>query len=321
MADWRESNRAIWDERVPAHVSSEFYDVDGFRAGRPVIQGFEVDELGALGDLELVHLQCHFGLDTLDLARQHPTLEVTGLDFSAPAIDAARALAAEMGVGNRAHFVHAEVSDAVSVLGAGRFDVVYTGKGSLNWLPDLREWASVVHDLLKPGGRLYLVEFHPVASVLGDESPEPVLDYFSTEPVVAARPLTYAFPDGPDVVPRTEGPPTGQGGQRRHGSGSTRSAQRSADRSANPSADRPVNRSADREDGGAGLSYEWLHPLGSVVSALTREGLVIRFLHEWPFTTWRPYKGLVPYGAGAWTWPGPGTLPLQYSIRADRPAD
>ena len=297
MDDWRASNRAVWDERVPAHVSSEFYDVDGFRAGRPVIQSFEVDELGALGDLELVHLQCHFGLDTLDLARQHPTLQVTGLDFSEPAIDAARALAAEIGVTDRARFVHAEVSDAVHVLGAAAFDVVYTGKGSLNWLPDLREWASVVHGLLKPGGRMYLVEFHPVASVLGEDSPEPVLDYFSAEPVVSARPLTYAFPDGPDTTLRSDGP-------------------RSAQVGGSPADAEP----AGPEAGATGLAYEWLHPLGSVISALIREGMVIRFLHEWPFTTFKPFKGLVPYGAGAWTWPGPGTLPLQYSIRADRPA-
>jgi SAM-dependent methyltransferase len=269
MIDWRDENRAIWDQRVPLHVSSDFYDVEGFRAGRPVIQGFEVDELGALGDQRLVHLQCHFGLDTLDLARQHRTLEVVGLDFSEPAVDAARSLASEIGVAERARFVQADVYDAVPALGAAAFDVVYTGKGSLNWLPDLPRWASVVHDLLRPGGRLYLVEFHPVGAVLGEEVPEPELDYFSADPVVTARPLTYAVPQP------------------------------------------PID---------AGLSYEWLHPLGQVVDALIRAGLVIRFLHEWPFTNWRLNQVLVPYGEGNWTWPGPGTLPLMYSIRAERPA-
>jgi SAM-dependent methyltransferase len=269
MMDWREANRAVWDERVPLHISSDFYDVRGFRAGRPAIQGFEVDELGALGDLRLAHLQCHFGLDTLDLARQHPTLQVVGLDFSAPAIDAARSLAGEIGVAGRARFVHADVYDAVRALGPGGFDVVYTGKGSLNWLPDLPSWAEVVHDLLKPGGRLYLVEFHPVGAVLGEDVPEPELDYFSTEPVVTARPLTYAGRHLPTT---------------------------------------------------AELSYEWLHPLGAVVNALIRAGLVIRFLHEWPFTNWQLNRTLVPYGEGNWTWPGPGTLPLKYSIRAERPA-
>jgi SAM-dependent methyltransferase len=269
MFNWIDANRAVWDERVPLHVSSEFYDVDGFRAGRPAIQGFEVDELGALGGQRLAHLQCHFGLDTLDLARQHRTLEVVGLDFSAPAVHAATDLAREIGVADRARFVHADVYDAVPVLGRGGFDVVYTGKGSLNWLPDLPRWASVVHDLLRPGGRLYLVEFHPVGMVLGGETLGPELDYFATDPVVTAKPLTYAVPQP------------------------------------------PID---------AGLSYEWVHSLGQVIDALIRAGLVIRFLHEWPFTNWRLNPVLVPYGSGYWAWPGPGTLPLMYSIRAERPA-
>jgi len=128
-----------------------------------------------------------------------------------------------------------------------------------------------------------------------------VLDYFSTEPVVSARPLTYAIPDGPDTTRRTDDPQSARVSGRGVDGGSAK-------------------QEADEEAGAAGLAYEWLHPVGSVVSALIREGMVIRFLHEWPFTTWRPFKGLVPYGAGAWTWPGPGTLPLQYSMRADRPA-
>jgi SAM-dependent methyltransferase len=272
MINWLDANRAVWDERVPLHVSSDFYDVDGFRAGRPVIQGFEVDELGALGDQRLAHLQCHFGLDTLDLARQHPTLEVVGLDFSAPAVVAAESLAAEIGVAARTRFVRADVYDALPALGSGGFDVVYTGKGSLNWLPDLPRWASIVHDLLRPGGRLYLIEHHPVGAVLGEGVPEPELDYFSTEAVVTARPPTYATP------------------QPRVGTGV-----------------------------GNGLSYEWIHSLSQVLDALIRAGLVIRFLHEWPFTNWQLNRALVPYGSGYWTWPGPGTLPLMYSIRAERP--
>lgn len=266
--DWRSANRTAWDERVAQHLHSGFYDVAGFRAGRPAVRGFEVDELGALGDLRLVHLQCHFGLDTLDLARQHPTLAVVGLDFSPTAVAAARQLAGELGLGDRARFLVADVYDACDVAGRAGFDVVYTGKGSLNWLPDLPAWASVVHDLLRPGGRLYLVEFHPVSTVLGEDQPVPELDYFSTEPQMTANPLTYAVPE-------------------------------------------PL--------GGAPLAYEWLHPLGEVVDALIRAGLVLRFLHEWPFTFWRANRGLVQDGNGNWTWPGPGTLPLLYSIRAERP--
>ncbi len=115
--------------------------MEGFKAGRPTLLPFEVDELGPLDGLRLVHLQCHFGLDTLDMARLHPTVSVTGLDFSAPAIDAAVPLAAELRLADRARFVLATSTVPADVLGEQRFDVVYTGKGALLWLPDLDRWA------------------------------------------------------------------------------------------------------------------------------------------------------------------------------------
>ena len=137
---------------MPIHVASEFYDVAGFKAGEPQVQPFEVDELGPLGGMKLVHLQCHFGLDTLDLVRMHPELTAVGLDFSRPAIEAATALASEVGLSNRARFVQAEVQDAGRALGQEQFDVVYTGKGALCWLPDLHDWAAECAGLLRPGG-------------------------------------------------------------------------------------------------------------------------------------------------------------------------
>ena len=176
-----DSNRSMWDERVPLHVASDFYDVDGFKAGHPQIQPFEVDELGALGDLRLAHLQCHFGLDTLDLVRMHPTLEAVGLDFSGPAIEAAQTLAGEVGLAARARFVQADVHAAAPTLGAGAFDVVYTGKGALCWLPDLRQWAEQCALLLRPGGWLYLCEFHPVGYCLDEATPTVTHDYFATD--------------------------------------------------------------------------------------------------------------------------------------------
>src|SRR5580692_8074691 len=110
----------MWDERVPIHVTGPFYDVDGFRAGRRrlAVEPFEVDELGDVAGHRLVHLQCHFGLDTLSWARLGA--RVTGLDFSAPAVDAARRLASEIGV--EADFVCADLYDAVGALGQRRFD-------------------------------------------------------------------------------------------------------------------------------------------------------------------------------------------------------
>ena len=196
-AGWSEANRRMWDERVPIHVGSEFYDVEGFKAGRPAVEPFEVDELGPLGGLRLAHLQCHFGLDTLDLVRMHPGLEAVGLDFSRPAIDAATRLADELDLAKRATFVHADVHDATEALGAGAFDVVYTGKGALIWLPDLAPWAAECAGLLKPGGWLYLCEYHPVAWCFDQSSPTVRYDYFGTEPFVDESAGTYAEPGAP----------------------------------------------------------------------------------------------------------------------------
>ncbi len=189
---WRRFNRASWDERTPIHVASAFYDVPGFVAGRPTLRPFEPDELGPVEGCSLVHLQCHFGLDTLSWARRGA--EVTGLDFSAPAIEQARKLAAEIGV--RARFEQADVYDAPDVLGR-RYDVVYTGTGALNWLPDMERWADVVRRLLEPGGRFYLLEIHPVVHALADDSLQWAHDYFghAGEPTVWDEDTTYADPD------------------------------------------------------------------------------------------------------------------------------
>jgi SAM-dependent methyltransferase len=164
-ADKRARNREMWDDRVPAHVASDFYDIDGFRAGRTALRPFEIAEVGPVEGLDLVHLQCHFGLDTLSWARLGA--RVTGVDFSGPAVEAARALAAEVGID--AEFVAADVYDAVGALGGREFDIVYTGLGALNWLPDMERWASVVDRLLRPGGLAYVPEFHPVHGIFADD--------------------------------------------------------------------------------------------------------------------------------------------------------
>ncbi len=160
-ADKIATNRALWDDRVPAHVASDFYDVEGFKAGRSALEPFEIEEAGPVDGLDLVHLQCHFGLDTLSWARLGA--HVTGLDFSEPAVGSARRLASDVGID--ADFVASDVYDAVAALGGRTFDVVYTGLGALNWLPDILRWAGVVDALLRPGGFLYLAEFHPFTDV------------------------------------------------------------------------------------------------------------------------------------------------------------
>ena len=161
----RAANKARWEEAAPLHAASDLYDLVGFRAGRDHIRPFELVELGDVAGLELVHLQCHLGTDTLSWARHGA--RVAGLDFSSAAIEIATQLAIDCDIA--AEFVCADVYDAREALAGRSFDIVYTGIGALGWLPDLEEWARVVDGLLRPGGALYLVEIHPVVlGVLSD---------------------------------------------------------------------------------------------------------------------------------------------------------
>jgi SAM-dependent methyltransferase len=192
-------NRAFWDERVPIHTASDFYDVEGFKAGREPLEDFELGDLGDVSGLSLVHLQCHFGLDTLSWARRGA--RVTGLDFSAPAVEAARGLAADIGV--EADFICADVYDAPAALGGRSFDVVYVNVGAINWLPDIRRWAEVVSALLKPGGVLYMKEVHPFSWVFGDDELSVENDYFAHRSDYD-EPGTYTDPDAHTVHNRTE---------------------------------------------------------------------------------------------------------------------
>ncbi|MWA02541.1 methyltransferase domain-containing protein [Actinomadura sp. LD22] len=185
--DYRALNRALWDERVAIHVASDFYDVAGFRAGGTALRDFEIAEVGDVAGRRLVHLQCHFGLDTLSWARLGA--RVTGLDFSGPAVAAAREIAA--GCGLDARFVQADVYDAAAALGE-TYEIVYTGIGALVWLPDVDRWARVAAGLLEPGGFLYLSEFHPFGDVLDDADGSTVAyDYFDASPQVWDEPGTY----------------------------------------------------------------------------------------------------------------------------------
>ncbi|MFJ9690910.1 class I SAM-dependent methyltransferase [Kitasatospora sp. NPDC101183] len=192
--DWQAANRANWDERVPIHTSGSFYDLPGFVEGRESLQDFEPAEVGEVGGKALLHLQCHIGLDTLSWARRGAA--VTGLDFSEPAVEAARGLAERIGQA-QARFVTADVYEAVEALDGRTYDIVYTGMGALCWLPDLDRWARLVADLLAPGGFLYLAEFHPVADLLTEDGRSFEADYFHHAPMVLDEPGTYADLDAP----------------------------------------------------------------------------------------------------------------------------
>lgn len=178
---WYGDNRDWWDEKVPIHVGSELYGVADFVAGEGSVRDFEIEELGDVDGLTLMHPQCHFGQDTLGWARRGA--RVTGLDFSPAAVDAATKLAADIGADAR--FVCADVYDASAAVDGERFDVVYTGLGAINWLRDLERWAAVMASLCRPGGTFYLAEFHPIAASFDDETTEvalvPRYDYFDHE--------------------------------------------------------------------------------------------------------------------------------------------
>lgn len=167
MDRYRAANLAQWDENVDIHYRSDFYGVERFKAGRTKLHDVELREMGDVRGKTLVHLQCHFGMDTLSWAREGAT--VTGLDFSPAAIAAAGRLSDESGVPGR--FIESELYDAPNVLDE-KFDIVFTGVGALCWLPDIRGWARVVSHFLKPGGVFYILEGHPVLWSLDDDTPE-----------------------------------------------------------------------------------------------------------------------------------------------------
>jgi 2-polyprenyl-3-methyl-5-hydroxy-6-metoxy-1,4-benzoquinol methylase len=185
--DYRSINRANWDERVPAHVASPDYAVERFLGDSAFISDvvrFDAPLLGDVSGMRAAHLQCHIGTDTVSLARLGAN--VVGLDFSEPAVQAARRLASATHAD--AEFVQSEVYDAVEVLGAGSFDLVYTGIGALCWLPYIERWAQVVAELLAPGGRLFIREGHPMLWSLQDARPDGLLvvdyPYFEREQAV-----------------------------------------------------------------------------------------------------------------------------------------
>jgi SAM-dependent methyltransferase len=187
--EWDRLNRAHWDEKVPLHLGPTGYDLADLRAGHGRMNAIEEAELGPVDGQRVLHLQCHFGRDTLMLAQRGAT--VTGLDFSTPAIEAARGLAAELGLTDRARFVASDLYKATTAIPEpASFDRVFVTWGAICWLPDIVRWAQVVAFFLKPGGRLYLAEAHPTAMVFDDAACLPdgrpgfYAPYFAREPVV-----------------------------------------------------------------------------------------------------------------------------------------
>jgi ubiquinone/menaquinone biosynthesis C-methylase UbiE len=200
MDEFLEANRELWDAWTGINAASEFYDVSSFKTGQDGIRlaDYERAEIGPIEGRTLLHLQCHFGLDTLSWARLGA--RVTGADFSPAGIAAARALADELAI--PATFVESNIYQLPEVLD-GQFDVVYTSRGVLGWLPDIAGWARVAARYVKPGGFLYVTEIHPVAQVFESEGVKPgelklAYPYWSHQaPLSFAVKGSYADPSAP----------------------------------------------------------------------------------------------------------------------------
>ena len=286
LPEWARVNRARWDELVDVHLASEMYSLVDLRAGAGRLVAIDEAELPQIAPegwqgLRVLHLQCHFGADSLVFAQRGA--DVVGLDFSMPAVKQARALADELGLSEQARFVCANLYDARHALPEPEsFDVIYTSWGTIGWLPDIAEWARIISWFLKPGGRLYFADGHPAAFVFDEpvpDAPAALLDggpalfpparygYFDETPLDIDEEGDYADPDAQVANSRT---------------------------------------------------IEFMHPLGVTVSALIDAGLMIDFLHEHDAVPWQMFSVLERRGDGPWAWPGTAWLPLGMSLAATR---
>jgi SAM-dependent methyltransferase len=190
-----EANLNRWNELVALHANSEEYDLEGFIKGKSSLKPLEIEELGDVKGKTLLHLQSHFGLDTLSWARLGA--KCTGVDFAPEAIKLAQELNDQLGLDTQ--FIEANIYDLPEKL-EGKFDIVFTSYGVLCWLPDLSKWAEIVAHFLKPGGTFYIAEFHPFSYVFDDNQDVTELqvhyDYFPKEqPLMFDEQGSYAAPD------------------------------------------------------------------------------------------------------------------------------
>jgi SAM-dependent methyltransferase len=268
-----DSNQRLWDAWTAVHAEGEFYDLAGFREGGIRLRDDEISAVGDVRGRTLLHLQCHFGIDTLSWARLGA--RVTGIDFSPAAIRLAREIAADVGIED-AKFVESNIYELPERLD-GEFDIVYTSRGVLGWLPDIRGWARVVAHFLAPGGTFFIKEAHPVFFAFESEGVAP-RELRLTYPYWEHRePLVF------DVKGSYADPTADVGEQKEHG---------------------------------------WDHSLGEIVTALIDAGLRIESLEEHPYVEWAA-DFLVESEPGSDRFvlpPGPGELPLMFSLRASKPA-
>jgi SAM-dependent methyltransferase len=182
-----EINRKLWNDKTDVNFKSDFYDVDSFLAGTSSLNPIELDLLGDINGKSILHLQCHFGMDTISLSRLGA--HVVGVDFSDNSIEKARALGLK--AKTKTEFIQSDIYELEDEL-HDEFDIVFTSYGVLGWLPDMDKWAKIVGRFLKPGGRFVMVEFHPVVWMFSDDFSKIEYDYFNTGPIIEEIQGSYA---------------------------------------------------------------------------------------------------------------------------------
>lgn len=187
-----EINKNLWNKKVAHHLESAFYDVPGFLAGNSSLKPIEIDLLGDISGKSLLHLQCHFGQDTISLARMGAS--TTGVDFSEAAIEKATELAQKTNAD--AQFICTDIYQLPEVLDK-QYDIVFTSYGTIGWLPDMDKWAGVVSRFLKPGGKFIIVDFHPVVWMFDNEFSHIQYPYFNKEAIIETLSGTYADRNAP----------------------------------------------------------------------------------------------------------------------------
>jgi SAM-dependent methyltransferase len=179
-------NKESWNKRTDHHITSDFYDVKGFLEGNTSLNEIELNLLGDISGKKILHLQCHFGQDTIALARMGA--KVTGVDLSDNAIEKANDLANQ--ANQKVTFVCSDIYDLPNHL-EGQFDIVYTSYGTIGWLPDLDKWAKIIARYLKPNGKFVFVEFHPVVWMFDNEFQKIGYNYFNSGAIIETESGTY----------------------------------------------------------------------------------------------------------------------------------
>lgn len=190
--NYLQKNRTAWNLKTSQHIHSEFYELDAFKAGKNVLRNIELDLLGDVNGKKILHLQCHFGMDSLCLSRMGA--QVTGVDLSDQAIEQARELNDELGL--NASFICCDLYALREHL-TDEFDIVFTSYGTIGWLPDLEKWSEIIQHFLKPAGQFIMVDFHPFIWTFDDDMEKISYDYFKTEEIVEITEGTYADRNAP----------------------------------------------------------------------------------------------------------------------------